>query len=385
MSKHDDDENQIGDEHSLRRPTRAMGAVGPTSGSQPRFENISSNVVLRSDVPTLGSGSIIGSYRVVQQIGIGGMAAVFEANHSMLPRRAAIKVLHHQLRGSSGMDNRLIQEATILDQLQHAGVPRVFDCGLLADGRPWIAMELIAGESLAAKLTRDMRLSLTEVCNLIAAVADVLATAHARGIVHRDLKPENLLFAEADSGFPLRVIDWGVAHVELEPRLTLAGETCGTPIYMSPEQAAGHHIAPPCDIYSLGVIAYEALAGVAPYEGRTLAELSALHLQDKVVPLVEHCPAAPPALCDLIHVMLAKDASQRPSAPEVRQVMQRIALELVEVIEEEHALYEITATPAVPRPRWTPQTSSMMDGSGYMLVRPQRACDLASGEIKRKH
>jgi serine/threonine-protein kinase len=262
----------------------------------------------------------------------------------MMPRRVAIKVMHPQLRGDSGMDTRMVQEAAILDQLHHPGVSRVFDCGLLADARPWIAMELVAGESLAAKLARDSKLSTTEVCNLISAVADVLAAVHARGIVHRDLKPENILFADADSGFPLRVIDWGVAYLGLEARLTLDGVTCGTPVYMSPEQAAGHDIAPACDIYSLGVIAYEALAGLAPYDGRTLAEVSALHTYADATPLANHCPAAPPALCDLIDLMIRKIPSHRPSAADVRHAMQRIGLEIVED-SVEFASYSITTTP----------------------------------------
>jgi serine/threonine protein kinase len=334
-------------------------------GSQPRFENISATLVLREDVAGLVPDSIIGSYKIVKQIGIGGMATVFEAAHVMLSRRAAIKVMHARLRGDAGVNSRMVQEASILDEVYHPGISRVFDCGLLADGRPWIAMELIAGESVAAKLARDATLSATEVCNLISAVADVLATVHPLGIVHRDLKPDNILFAEAASGFPLRVIDWGVAHLG---NLTLDGETCGTPVYMSPEQATGRDIAPACDIYSLGVIAYEALAGVAPFEGRTLADVVALHSVD-AAPLVERC-SAPRALCELIHLMIHKTASCRPSAADVRLVMQRIALEILDG-DDEFASYVVTTTPsAVFKARWTPQTS-MVEGSGYLWVRPQ--------------
>ncbi len=257
----------------------------------------------------------------------------------MLPRRAAIKVMHSQLRGESGMDMRMIQEASILDQLCHPGVPRVFECGLLDDGRPWIAMEIIDGESLAAKLERDSRLSATEVCHLISAVADVLATVHPLGIIHRDLKPDNILFADAATGFPLRVIDWGVAHLG-EAKLTRDGVTCGTPVYMSPEQAAGRDITPPCDIYSLGVIAYEALMGEAPFEARTLAKVVTLQRQGEAAPLANNS-AAPRALCELIHRMIHKTASKRPSAAEVGEAMQQIAIDILEE-SDEFASYAIT-------------------------------------------
>jgi serine/threonine protein kinase len=387
IQHHHDDDNFTAGMSSCQKPTLSMGVVAAAAGSQPRFENISSSVVLRADAPGLGKDSVIASYRIVQQIGAGGMATVYEAEHLLLPRRAAIKVMHLHLCGESGVDARMIQEASILAELHHPGVVRVFDCDVLPDGRPWIAMELVAGESLGAKLARDKKVSTTEACNLISAVADVLATVHPRGIVHRDLKPDNILFAEADSGFPLRVIDWGVAHHELATRLTLDGGTCGTPVYMSPEQAAGHHIAPACDIYSLGVIAYEALAGVAPHEARTLADVVKLHRLD-MVPLAEHSPTAPLKLCELIHRMLHKTATMRPSAAEVREGMQQIGLAIVDD-GVEFASYEVTPAPAAdvvanPKVRWTPKMS-MARGSAYLLVRPQGGWQLASGHFKDEH
>jgi eukaryotic-like serine/threonine-protein kinase len=340
---HQDDSNYIATAESWT-PSPVRVVTPHVDSTPPRFANISPNLVLRADAPGLAIDTVVGSYRIVKQIGVGGMATVFEAVHLMLARRVAIKVMHPQLRENSGMDIRMVQEAAILDQVNHAGVARIFDCGVLPDGRPWIAMELVPGESLAAKLARDIKLSTSEVCNLVAAVADVLATVHARNIVHRDLKPENILFADADSGFPLRVIDWGVAHLQLDTRLTLDGVTCGTPVYMSPEQAVGREIAPACDIYSLGVIAYEALAGVAPFEARTLAEVMALHDHGEAAPLAELCSAAPRALCELIHLMLHKTASRRPCAADVRREMQWIALAILDD-NAEFASYAITTRP----------------------------------------
>jgi len=296
--------------------------------------------MLEVTADVLEVGTIVGSYRIVGQIGRGSMGVVYEAAHTHLARTVAIKVLHASLLGTNGMDTRLLQEAWILEELQHVGVTTLFDCGILSDRRPWIAMELVAGESLADKLSRESTLAPLDVCNLIAAIADVLVAAHLRGIVHRDLKPENLLFA--DSGFPLRVIDWGVARLGPVARLTLEGVTCGTPIYMAPEQMKARDIAPPCDIYSLGVIAYEAVSGAPPFDAETLADIVAKQLDGDAVLLSDRAPTTPSGLCDLIHMMLATLPVHRPSAVDVRQMAQRLAFE---ISTREFESYSVTSAP----------------------------------------
>ena len=295
----------------------------------------------------LAAGTIVGSYRIVREIGRGGMGSVYEAEHLVLPRRAAIKVMHTELLRHPGMASRMVQEAAILEDIHHPGIVRVYECNLLADQRVWMAMELVDGETLAAKLHRADTLSAQEVATLLADVADVLAAVHARDIVHRDLKPDNLIFAPTSRAFPLRVIDWGVARLGPVGKLTLDGLTPGTPIYMSPEQATGKNIGAPCDIYSLGVIAYEALSGHPPFDGRTLAEVVCLHLSGEATPLVERCDA-PPALCDLIHRMLGKDPAGRPTAVEIRQRTCAIALELASAYDEYRV--ELTPEPRQPTP-----------------------------------
>ena len=259
----------------------------------------------------LGPDSVVGSYRIVREIGRGGMGTVYEAVHCVLPRRAAVKVMHGELRRHPGMATRMVQEAAILDEVRHPGIVRVFECNVLEDRRPWIAMELVEGESLASRLHYSTTLASGEVATLVAEVADVLAAVHAHGVVHRDLKPDNLLLTPSDRDFPLRVIDWGVARMGPVGRLTLDGLTPGTPIYMSPEQATGKNIGAPCDIYSLGVIAYESLVGDPPFDGRTLAEVVCMHLTSEPASLRERT-SAPAALCNLIHRMLDKDPSVRP-------------------------------------------------------------------------
>ncbi len=308
----------------------------------------------------LGPDSVVGSYRLVKEIGRGGMGTVYEAVHTVLPRRAAIKVMHAELRRQPGMATRMVQEAAILEEVRHPGVVRVYECNLLPDRRPWIAMELVDGETLGARLHYLSTLPAAEVATLLAEVGDVLASVHARGVVHRDLKPDNLLLTPADRDFPLRVIDWGVARLGPCGRLTLDGLTPGTPIYMAPEQATGKDIGSPCDVYALGVIAYAALAGHPPFDGRTLAEVVCMHLTSEPAPLSEQCDA-PAALCDLIHGMLDKDPSLRPGALEVRQLARAVSLELA-------APDEVEPDREAPRP-----------AAGRL--RPPRALDVPSGEV----
>src|ERR1700753_470697 len=288
---------------------------------------------MSQELPSLDTDSVLGSYRLVKEIGRGGMGTVFEAHHPTLPRRAAVKILHGELLRLPGMATRMVQEASILEHIRHPGIARVYECALLPDHRPWIAMELVEGETLSAHLASVERMGATEVAMLLANVADVLASVHARGIVHRDLKPDNLIMTPRDRDFPLRLIDWGIARLGPMGKLTLDGLTPGTPIYMSPEQATGRTIAAPCDIYSLGVIAYEALTGEPPFDGRTLAEVVCLHLTGVPRPLRESCNA-PIALCDLVERMLGKDPAQRPTAVEARQIARTIAADLSPVYEE---------------------------------------------------
>ncbi|HEY0251253.1 MAG TPA: serine/threonine-protein kinase, partial [Kofleriaceae bacterium] len=265
----------------------------------------------------LQPGEIVGSYRIEKEIGRGGMGMVFSATHTVLPRNAAIKIMHPELCRQPGMATRMVQEAAILEDVRHPGLVRVYECNILADHRPYIAMELVHGDTLTQKIGDGGRMPWPDVAMLLGDVADVLGAVHARGIVHRDLKPDNLLLTPGDADFPLRLIDWGVARLGPVGRLTMEGMTPGTPIYMSPEQAAGQHIAAPCDIYSLGVIAYEALTGQPPFDGRTLAEVVCKHITTKPAPLSESC-TAPPELCALVHRMLDKDPAMRPMAVEIR-------------------------------------------------------------------
>jgi serine/threonine-protein kinase len=345
------------------------------------------------------------------------MATVYEAVHTVLPRRAALKVMHAELLRQPGMATRMVQEAAILEDVRHPGIVRVYECNLLPDRRPWIAMELIKGETLANRLLCAGILPAAEVASLLSDVADVLATVHKSNVVHRDLKPDNLLCSPTDREYPLRVIDWGVARLGVAGRMTMDGLTPGTPIYMSPEQATGRDIAGPCDIYSLGVIAYEALTGDPPFDGRTLAEVVCMHLTRKPAALRDRCNA-PIALCDLVGRMLQKDPALRPCAIEVRQFGRAIASELspaklpgdetdgaggaarcrtVRVaypvpptegcqVDADALEYGVTEMlPVVPKPRWTPEIgrvpSALAGSHRRRAIGPRASRDRVAAEI----
>jgi len=376
-------------------------------------------IMMSEPLAELGPDSLVGAYRIVREIGRGGMATVYEAVHTVLPRRAALKIMHPELLRQPGMATRVVQEAAILEDVRHPGVVRVYDCNVLPDRRPWIAMELVEGETLANRINYAEVLSGLEVATLLSDVADVLASVHKAGVIHRDLKPDNLLCTPTDRDYPLRVLDWGVARMGAMGRLTMDGLTPGTPIYMSPEQATGKNIAAPCDIYSLGVIAYEALTGAPPFDGRTLAEVVCMHLTREPDALRGQCNA-PQELCDLVQRMLHKDPAQRPTALEVRQLARTIAVDLTPAYEE----FEVTvAEPARParvrhnraayivptdevsivdadameygvtemlpvmrKPRWTPDFGQMQSGIAAApdrrgAISPRAARDQVAGEI----
>jgi serine/threonine protein kinase len=348
--------------------------------------------MMTESLAVLGPDARVGSYRILREIGRGGMGTVYEAQHTLLPRRAAVKVMHAELRLHPGMATRLVEEAGILEEIRHPGIVRVYECNVLPDHRPWIAMELVDGDTLAQRLHRK-RMSSIEVAQLLTEVADVLASVHIRDVVHRDLKPDNLLLTPGDRTYPLRVIDWGVARLCASKRMTLDGLTPGTPIYMSPEQATGRNIGAACDIYSLGVIAYEALAGHPPFDGRTLAEVVCMHLTSEAPPL--RCDA-PPALCALVHRMLEKDPEVRPTAVELRRLAAGISHELafddcVPAAEDETIVIDAEALefgvtellPVAPRqPRWTPELSSAVTPMvARAAITPRTPRDQVVGEI----
>ena len=270
------------------------------------------------DVPSgpLHTGHLISAYRIEQLVGMGGMGWVYRARHELSARSAALKILREDQLACERSIDRMMREAMILASVPHPGIPRFYECGLLDDGRPWIAMELAGGVPLTERMQRGP-LDADFVIDIVVSVAEVLAAAHTREITHRDLKPDNIILAPDDARFPIRVIDWGIALPRAGARYTNMNEALGTPTYMAPEQARGDKVGPAADIYGLGVVAYHALTGRAPFLGASSVEILVQHLNRAAPSLAPRCPDAPYGLVELVEKMMEKDPVLRPKAPEV--------------------------------------------------------------------
>lgn len=205
-----------------------------------------------------------GKYRLLEEIGAGAMGIVRRARDDVLDTDVAVKVFSRQ-RDPAAAEASL-SEARAIARLTHPAIVRVIDHGTLADGAPFVVMELLRGETLAAALERAGKLDATNAIRLLLPVVDALSVAHAQGIVHRDLKPANLFLATDDrGGVQPKVLDFGIALTTTTPSAD-DGVVVGTPTYMSPEQAMGEPTGPASDIWSLSVVLYEALVGVPPFD-----------------------------------------------------------------------------------------------------------------------
>jgi serine/threonine protein kinase len=267
----------------------------------------------------------IGSYQILNQIGAGGMGAVFLAEHRFLKRRSAIKMLMADLASRPDVLERFFAEARATSQLEHPGIVRIFDCQMDAEGRPYIVMEYLEGETLGAHLRRMGRLGFSEAAGYAAALADALGAAHERGIVHRDLKPDNV-FVRPGPVPAIKLVDFGIAKLAEELRAgarTQTGTLLGTPPYMSPEQCRGAgSVDHRTDIYSLGCVLFEMLCGVPPFQRDSTGAFLIAHIT-QVPPLAQEVnPAVPVELGGLIARMLAKAPEQRPQT--MRQVVEAL-------------------------------------------------------------
>ncbi len=289
-------------------------------------------------------GETLGSYRVLAEIGSGGMGVVYQVEHMVLGRKAAVKVLRADMPGE--YVERFFNEAKAAANLHHPGLVDVFDFGHHVDGRAFIVMEYLQGESLAERLEHDPRLPVPIACSIIRSVATALEVAHQQGIVHRDMKPGNIFLvpdSEAAIGVRTKVLDFGIAKLvrEREPRgvNTQSGAVIGTPRYMSPEQCKNaKSVDGRSDVYSLGCILYEMLLGVAPFDYDNWAELVGAHIYEEPPRPREIDPSLPADVETLVCKMLEKDASNR------FQSMKELA-ESVEVVLRAHGVAPTRLTP----------------------------------------
>ena len=277
---------------------------------------------------------LAGRYRLTDRIAAGGMGEVWRGEDNLLTRSVAVKLLPTGRAGDEAFLARFRAEARYAASLSHPGIARVYDYGESAEfGGAYLVMELVNGEPLSAILARAGRLSPDATLDIVSQAARALDAAHQAGIVHRDIKPGNLLVA---AGGTTKITDFGIATAVAAAQaahLTETGMVMGTAMYVSPEQATGAQVTEASDIYSLGVVAYECLAGHPPF---TASEPLAIAFAHKHEPVPALPPDVPQPVSDLVYHMLAKTPAERPASVRVvadRADMVRDALAMGEPAE----------------------------------------------------
>jgi len=271
-------------------------------------------------MPPLNQGQVVpGDYRIERELGQGGMGAVYEAIELASGHKFAIKVLHEELRRHPVIPKRFVQEAMAARVLVTPHAVKVRTTGALADGTPFIVMEYLDGIDLGTAMKRSGgRLTIDRALLLLDQAAEALQEAHAKGIVHRDLKPDNIFIIQGPQGEFVKVVDFGISKIVTRDegaKLTMTGMTVGTPQYMAPEQLRGvKDLDGRADVYALGILLYEVLAGVRPYDGFTYEDVILKVITETPAPLSSYRPDIPQELVAIIDRAMARDRSVRVSS-----------------------------------------------------------------------
>jgi serine/threonine-protein kinase len=308
------------------------------------------------DVGRLTGQVIGGRYRLGERLGQGGMGVVYAATQESLARQVAVKLLQPMLAQSGESMLRFKAEAERAGRLAHPHIVQILDFGHEPNASAWIAMELLRGESLAARIARG-RLSEAEVVRIAKETLSALEAAHGAHLVHRDLKPDNIFLADVPGiGTTVKVLDFGIAKLlddESAGKLTATGMLLGTPLYMAPEQARGGEVDPRADLYALGAVLYEALTGRPPLQGKNYNALLFAILSETPAPLASSRPDVSPDLAYVITRALEKEPAARwQSATEMAQALRGLSpsAELPMVRVPSYAPMAMAATMATPNP-----------------------------------
>jgi len=265
---------------------------------------------------------LAGKYHLERLLGSGGMGAVYEALHAFTQRRVAVKLMHPSIARSKVAAERFLREARAPGSIGHEGIVEVLDGGHAEDGSLYLVMEVLHGETLQAAL-RKKRIHLQEIAAIVLELLDILEAAHEAGFVHRDIKPENVFLEAAGEGeITVKLLDFGVAGVieqsdrerSADPKLTRAGAVLGTPLYMSPEQALGRSVDARADLWSVGALLYQALAGAPPYGGNSFQALVVSISTQEHTPIGVLRPDLPPRVHAVVERALRKDPDKRWSS-----------------------------------------------------------------------
>ncbi|MCG3172839.1 MAG: Serine/threonine-protein kinase PknD [Myxococcota bacterium] len=261
----------------------------------------------------------VNKYRVDKLVGVGGMGRVYRAHQLSLGKDVCLKVLSPNYLSDAIQVKRFHREALAASQLNHPNIVSVFDFGQNGDGSVFIVMEYVQGRDLVKVINEDFPFTPRRIVDIGGQICDALTEAHAKHIIHRDIKPENVMLLDrSDRHDVAKVLDFGIARLEYQPGetpVTREGLVCGTPEFMSPEQAQGLELDARSDIYSLGVVLYQLACGYLPFEGQTAMETAVKHLTEQPIPPNERSPhyAIPEELQAVIMKALSKRKEERPS------------------------------------------------------------------------
>ncbi|MBK7402971.1 MAG: protein kinase [Myxococcales bacterium] len=272
------------------------------------------NVAPDEDLP---GGTQVGEYVIEKKLGEGGFGTVYRANHPLIGKTAAIKVLNRAMSSNHEMVARFVSEARAVNQIRHRNIIDIFAFGQLSDGRQYYIMEILEGEPFDALLERTPRLDLATALPILRPVARALDAAHEKGIVHRDLKPENIFLGKNEDGtiFP-KLLDFGIAKLSGKPGDTSAktrtGLQIGTPYFMSPEQCRGVGVDHRTDIYAFGVMIHRVLTGHLLFDGETMMDIMMKHVSVPPPAASSIAPDLPVALDAPLLAMVEKEPDKRP-------------------------------------------------------------------------
>lgn len=254
----------------------------------------------------------IGGHRILGLVGAGAMGRVYLAYDDQLDRRVAIKVMNRRRARDPGARQRFLREGRAAAAVEHPHVLAIYSVGE-HHGLPYIVMQLLDGQTLASYRAATGTLPLPEALRIGCEIAEGLAAAHARGLIHRDIKPDNV-FLEGP-GRSVRIIDFGLARAATEDsaKLTVEGTLVGTPAYMPPERIGDESLDAKSDLFGLGIVLYELLAGRLPFEGKSMVAMLASIAKGAPVPLAEAAPGTPPEVCDVVMRLMAHRKEDRPA------------------------------------------------------------------------
>ncbi|HHH29213.1 MAG TPA: serine/threonine protein kinase [Polyangiaceae bacterium] len=258
-----------------------------------------------------------GKYRIEKLIGRGGMGAVFRAVNERIRKPVALKILYRGWDSGSESERRFMREARVASSLGHPNIVEVFDLGHLDDGKPFQVMELLEGQSLAQRIQTEGAIAQEDAVDISEQILSALEAAHERGVIHRDLKPENVYLVERRGVTIAKLLDFGVSKMisDQTMSLTMTGVVVGTPYYLSPEQARGDRdIDHRVDLWSMGVLMYESLTGVLPFNADDYEQLLRKILQSRPVPPSRFRPRLNPSLEAVVMRALSSDRDERPSS-----------------------------------------------------------------------